>query len=114
MIDAWCKDRDAMHEKLKKNEVGTPATAASHPYLVGTFRHPGSVEFVVAEEDGILIFTYGDFKARLAEEKDGRITGYSGDLDGLTPAGIELFPQENGDIRLQTSDSELKMLFVKE
>ena len=40
--------------------------------------------------------------------------GYSGDLDGLTPAGIELFPQENGDLRLQTSDSELKMLFVKE
>ena len=114
MIDAWCRDRDAMHEKLKKYEVGTPATAASHPYLVGTFRHPGYEEFVVAEEDGILTFTYGDFKARLAEEKDGRITGYSGDLDGLTPAGIELFPQENGDLRLQTSDSELKMLFVKE
>ena len=48
-------------------------------------------------------------------EKDGRITGYSGALDGLTPAGIELIPQENGDIRLMNPDSaDLKILFVKD
>ena len=49
------------------------------------------------------------------QEKDGRITGYSGDLDGLTPAGIELIPQDNGDIRLMNPDSaDLKILFVKD
>ena len=115
MIDAWCKDRDAMHEKLKNNEVGTPITAESHPFLVGTFRHPAYEEFVIAQGDKQLEFTYGDFKARLMQEKDGRITGYSGDLDGLTPAGIELIPQENGDIRLMNPDSaDLKILFVKD
>ena len=37
------------------------------------------------------------------------------DLDGLTPAGIELIPQENGDIRLMNPDSaDLKILFVKD
>ena len=94
--------------------MGTPITAESHPQLVGTFRHPAYEEFVIAQGEKQLEFTYGDFSARLMQEKDGRITGYSGDLDGLTPAGIELFPQENGDIRLMTSDSELKMLFVKD
>ena len=115
MIDAWCKDRDAMHEQLKKNEIGTPITAESHPHLVGSFRHPAYEEFVIAQGETQLEFTYGDFKARLMQEKDGRITGYSGDLDGLTPAGIELIPQEDGNLRLMNPDSaDLKILFVKD
>ena len=115
MIDAWCKDRDAMREKLKKNEVGTPITAESHPQLVGSFRHPAYETFDIAEKDGVLTFTYGDFEAKLVMEKDGRITGYSGVLDGLTPAGLELIPQENGDLRMMNPDSaDLKILFVKE
>lgn len=113
-IDRWLKRRDAMRAKLQSNEVGSPITAESHPQFVGSYRHPAYEEFVIEQGESQLMFTYGDFQARLMQEKDGRITGYSGDLDGLTPAGIELFPQENGDIRLQTSDSELKMLFVKE
>ena len=115
MIDAWLKERDAMHHKLQANETGTPITAESHPGLVGSFRHPGYESFVIAQGERQLEFTYGDFTARLMLEKDGRITGYSGDLDGLTPAGIELFPQPNGDLRLMTPDSaDLKLLFVKE
>ena len=82
---------------------------------MGSFRHPGYESFVIAQGERQLEFTYGDFTARLMLEKDGRITGYSGDLDGLTPAGIELFPQPNGDLRLMTPDSaDLKLLFVKE
>ena len=115
MIDAWCRDRDAMREKLRANEVGTPITAQSHPQLVGSFRHPAYETFEIAEKDGVLTFTYGDFEAKLAQEKDGRITGYSGVLDGLTPAGLELIPQENGDLRMMNPDSaDLKLLFVKE
>ena len=46
-------------------------------------------------------------------EKDGRITGYSGVLDGLTPAGLELIPQENGDLRMKNpASAALKILFV--
>ena len=115
MIDAWCKDRDTMLEAVKNNEVGTPITAQSHPQLVGTFRHPAYEEFVIAEEEGVLTFTYGDFKAQLVQEKSGRITGYTGALDGLTIVGIELIPQENGDLRMMNPDSaDLKILFTKE
>ena len=104
-----------MREKLRANEVGIPITAKSHPQLVGSFRHPAYETFEIAEKDGVLTFTYGDFEAKLAQEKDGRITGYSGVLDGLTPAGLELIPQENGDLRMMNPDSaDLKLLFVKE
>ena len=115
LFDNWKADRDAMHEKLKANKVGKPTTAATHPFLVGTFRHPGYETFDIAEQDGVLTFTYGDFTARLMEEQDGAIVGYSGVLDGLTPAGIELFPQDNGDLLMRNPDSgDLKLHFVKE
>ena len=40
---------------------------------------------------------------------------FRGVLDGLTPAGLELIPQENGDLRMMNPDSaDLKILFVKE
>ena len=38
------------------------------------------------------------------------ICGYTGRLDGLVPDHIELWP-DGSDLRLRTSDSELKMLF---
>ena len=115
LFDGWKADRDAMHEKLKANKVGKPTTAASHPYLVGSFRHPAYETFDIAEQDGVLTFTYGDFTARLMEEQDGSTVGYSGVLDGLTPAGIELFPQDNGDLLMRNPDSgDLKLHFVKE
>lgn len=115
MIDRWLQKRDAMRDKLRANQVGTPITMQTHPQLAGVYRHPGYEEFEVSGDEHSMTFTYGDFSARLMLEKDGSIIGYSGDLDGLTPAGIQLFPQENGDLRMQNPDSgELKLLFVKE
>ncbi len=115
LIDAWCQDRDAMRMQLLANEQGTPVTAESHPFLAGEFTHPAYEEFTIAPDDtGHLHFTYGDFTARLMAEKDGAITGYSGDLDGLTPAGIELFPQEDGSLLLRHPDSGgLKLRFIR-
>lgn len=115
MIDAWCADRDAMRDRIRANEVGTPLTAADAPALLGTFRHPAYEEFVIDEKDGFLQFHYGDFDAWLRREKNGAITGYTGVLDGLDPAAIELFPQENGDLRLKCPDcGGLKLLFKRE
>ena len=62
-----------------------------------------------------MVFEYGKFRALLKQEPDGRITGYSDFLDGLTPIIITLIPQENGDIRLMHPDSaDLQLLFVRE
>ena len=116
MIDAWCRDRDAMRQQLLANEMGAPVTGQTHPQLAGIFRHPAYETFEIApDEKGHLQFVYGDFSARLMEEKDGAITGYSGDLDGLTPAGIQLLLQENGDLLLHHPDNGgLKLRFVRE
>lgn len=115
MIDRWLERRDAMRAKLRSNEIGTPVTAESHPRLAGVYWHPAYETFEIVEDGNGLRFVYGDFTARLMQERDGRIIGYSGDLDGLTPAGIQLFPQKNGDLRMQNPDSgELKLLFVRE
>ena len=115
LFTEWKTERDSMHEKLKANKIGTPVTASSHPQLLGSFRHPAYETFDIVEKDGGLTFVYGDFEAKLVEEADGSITGYSGELDGLTPAGIELFPQPNGDMLLREPDcGGLKLQFVKE
>ena len=115
MIDAWLKERDAMREKVQKNRDGEPLTEKSAPGFVGTFRHPAYETFEIAPKDGVLRFLYGDFEATLVREKDGRITGYTGALDGLEPAAIELFPEGDGDLRLRMPDSGgLKLLFRRE
>ena len=54
-------------------------------------------------------------KERLQLQKDGRISSFTGVLDGLDPSAIYLYPQENGDLRILTPDSgDLKLLFRKE
>ncbi len=114
MIEEWLKERDAMHKKVRANAEGTAMTVETDPQLLGTYRHPGYEEFVIDACEGKLRFTYGDFEAWLRREADGGITGYSGVLDALDPEAIRLFPQENGDLALQTADSELHLMFVKE
>lgn len=114
MIDAWLRERDEMRAKLAKNAAGTPITAQSHPDLAGTFRHPAYETFdIIPGEDGVLRFEYGDFSARLVEEADGRITGYTGVLDGLTPAAIEL-RRQGGDLLLDAPDCGQLLLFKRE
>ena len=115
LIANWMRGRDAAMARLKNNERGTPLTAESHPGMVGVFRHPAYETFEIRPEEGGLIFEYGRFRARLKQEADGRITGYSDFLDGLTPIVITLIPQENGDIRLMHPDSaQLQLLFERE
>ena len=47
------------------------------------------------------------------EEADGRITGYTGVLDGLTPAAIEL-RRQGGDLLLDAPDCGRLLLFKRE
>ena len=115
MIDAWLKERDEMREKMAKNRDGKPLTAKSDPMLPGVYRHPAYETFEIREQDGVLRFLYGDFEATLVREADGRVTGYTGALDGLVPAAIELFPDGDGDLRRRMPDSGgLKLPFRRE
>ena len=115
-IEAWKKRRDAMVAKMGSYTTGDPMTKETNPELIGTYRHPAYETFEVeVREDGRLWFVYGDFQAPLQREASGLISAYTGVLDGLTPAGLELIPQENGDLRMMNPDSaDLKILFVKE
>ena len=46
---------------------------------------------------------------------NGVICAYNGWLDGLTPVGVELFPQDNGDLRMDNPDNYgLVLTFTKE
>lgn len=115
MIDHWCARRDKMRAQVLANAQGTPITAKTHPTLPGTYRHPAYEECVIAEKDGQLHFTYGDFDAGLQLQADGRISAFSGELDELDPSAIYLYPQDNGDIRILTPDSgDLRLLFTRE
>ncbi len=113
-IDHWLARRDQMRAQIQSNVEGNPLTAQARPDLLGTYRHPAYEEFVIDQQDGQLCFTYGDFKAKLQQEQTSVISGYTGVLDALTPERIELYPEQNGDLRLCTSDSELHLLFRKD
>ena len=106
MIDAWCADRDAMRVKLGAYEVAAPVTAQSHPALAGSYRHPAYETFdIAADEEGKLVFCYGDLAAELRIRDDGIICGYTGVLDGLTPVGVELYPRPDGGMGLDHPDN---------
>ncbi|MBQ2995703.1 MAG: serine hydrolase [Oscillibacter sp.] len=116
MIDAWCRDRDAMRAKLSKYEQGTPVTAESHPALVGTYRHPGYETFEIVEgEGGKLVFQYGSLVADIRIEEGGVMSAYNGVLDGLTPIGVVLEQLPDGNMHLEHPDTYgLVLTFVKE
>ena len=113
MIDAWLKKRDDMIATIKNGVEGEDVTIENAPQLIGTYEHPAYETFDVENRGGRLWFSYGSFETPLSFAKaDGMICGYTGRLDGLVPDHIELWPDGN-DLRLRTSDSELKMLFRK-
>ena len=116
MIDAWCRDRDAMRAKLSKYEQGTPVTSATHPGLAGTYRHPCYETFEIVEgEGGKLVFRYGSLVADSRVEDSGVMSAYTGVLDGLTPIGVVLEQLPGGDIRLEHPDTYgLVLTFTKE
>ena len=116
MIDAWCRDRDAMRAKLSKYEQGTPVTAQSHPGLAGTYNHPAYETFEIVEgEGGKLVFRYGSLVADIRVEEGGVMSAYTGVLDGLTPTGVVLEQQSDGSMLLEHPDTYgLKLTFVKE
>ena len=116
MIDAWCRDRDAMRAKLSKYENGTPVTVQSHPGLAGTYSHPAYETFEITEgEGGKLVFTYGSLVADIRIEEGGVMSAYNGVLDGLTPTGVILEPQSDGGMLLEHPDTYgLKLTFTKE
>lgn len=116
MIDTWLSDRDAMRGKLSAYETGTPVTAASHPGLAGSYRHPAYETFDIVEgEGGNLVFRYGDITADIKTEASGVISAYTGVLDGLTPVGVELYPQADGTLGMNHPDNYgLVLTFVKE
>ena len=116
MIDAWCRDRDAMRAKLSKYENGTPVTAQSHPGLAGTYNHPAYETFEIVEgEGGKLVFRYGSLVADIRVEEGGVMSAYTGVLDGLTPTGVVLEQQSDGSMLLEHPDTYgLKLTFTKE
>ena len=116
MIDAWCRDRDAMRAKLSKYEQGTPVTAQSHPGLAGTYSHPAYETFEITEgEGGKLVFTYGSLVADIRIEEGGVMSAYNGVLDGLTPTGVILEQLSDGGMLLEHPDTYgLKLTFTKE
>ena len=116
MIDAWCRDRDAMRAKLSKYEQGTPVTAQSHPGLAGTYSHPAYETFeIVEDEGGKLVFTYGSLVADIRIEEGGVMSAYNGVLDGLTPTGVMLEQLSDGGMLLEHPDTYgLKLTFTKE
>ncbi|MBQ6662124.1 MAG: beta-lactamase family protein [Firmicutes bacterium] len=113
MLADWLAQRDIMQQSVLENRNGKALTEADHPELVGSFTHPAYESFDIVSTAEGLEFQYGDFRALLREEVDGAITGYSGQLDGLTPAAIKLIP-DGQDLRLITADSELKLLFKRQ
>jgi CubicO group peptidase (beta-lactamase class C family) len=116
MIDAWCRDRDAMRAKLSKYEQGIPVTARSHPGLAGTYSHPAYETFEITEgEGGKLVFTYGSLVADIRIEEGGVMSAYNGVLDGLTPTGVILEQLSDGSMLLEHPDTYgLKLTFTKE
>ena len=116
MIDAWCRDRDAMRAKLSKYEQGTPVTAQSHPGLAGTYSHPAYETFEITEDEGgKLVFRYGSLVADIRIEEGGVMSAYNGVLDGLTPTGVILEQLSDGGMLLEHPDTYgLKLTFTKE
>ena len=116
MIDAWCRDRDAMRAKLSKYEQGTPVTAQSHPGLAGTYSHPAYETFEITEgEGGKLVFRYGSLVADIRIEEGGVMSAYNGVLDGLTPTGVILEQLSDGGMLLEHPDTYgLKLTFTTE
>lgn len=105
--------RDDMIATIKNGVEGEDVTIENAPQLIGTYEHPAYETFDVENRGGRLWFSYGSFETPLSFAKaDGMICGYPGTLDGLVPDHIELWP-DGSDLRLRTSDSELKMLFRK-
>ena len=115
IIDAWCKGRDATHAKLCAYESGTPVTAASHPSLAGVYGHPAYGTFEIVDGgEGKLVFQYGSVTGELRIVSD-EICMYTGVLDGLCPIGVKLYPEANGDLRMDHPDNYgLILKFVKE
>lgn len=112
-IDEWLSKRDNMIATIKNGVEGSDVTAQNAPELIGEYEHPAYERFRVENRSGRLWFSYGSFETPLSFAKsDSMICGYPGTLDGLVPDHIELWP-EGEDLRLRTSDSELKMLFKK-
>ena len=102
-----------LRQQHAENAVLPKLAQQNAPQLVGTYEHPAYETFDVENRGGRLWFSYGSFETPLSFAKaDGMICGYTGRLDGLVPDHIELWPDGN-DLRLRTSDSELKMLFRK-
>ena len=111
MIDEWKARRDRMLDGIRDAMEGNSITAAAEGELIGEYWHPAYENFAIENRDGQLWFSYGSFEAPLTHRRcDGRICGYTGTLDGLAPDHVELFP-EGRDLRLLTSDSDLRMLF---
>lgn len=113
MIDEWKTRRDRMLDGIHDATEGDPIFSDAECELLGTYWHPAYETFVIENRDGHLWFTYGSFVAPLTHRRrDGRICGYTGTLDGLVPDHVELFP-DGRDLRLRTSDSDLRMLFKR-
>lgn len=113
MIDEWKARRDAMTASIRDAMEGDPLTADKDGALIGSYTHPAYEEFTIEKRDGRLWFSYGSFEAPLMRSKRGNvICGYTGCLDGMVPDHVELYP-DGQDLRLRTSDSELKMLFKR-
>ena len=113
MIDAWLKRRDNMIAIINNGVEGEPVTAENGAELIGTYEHAAYETFTVEDRGGRLWFSYGSFETPLSRAKEDKmICGYPGTLDGLVPDHIELWP-DGDDLRLRTSDSQLKMLFKR-
>ena len=116
LLKKWLDERDAAHAESQKRPEASPVTAASHPGLIGTFRHPAYEEFSIApDNEEHLVFTYGDIALQLMLEQDGTITGYSRNLDGMIPIDIQLFPQPDGEMLIRVPDGgDLKLRFDRD
>ena len=115
MIDAWLKNRDKSHAVLCAYDNGLPVVAESYPGLIGIYGHPAYGTFEIAEgENGKLVFQYGSVTGELRIVSD-EICMYTGVLDGLTPIGVKLYPESNGDLRMDHPDNYgLVLTFKKE
>ena len=116
MIDAWIASRNAMAAKRSLYENGVPTTVESHAALIGTYGHPAYGTFeIAANEEGKLVFLYGICSGEIRIEPSGTLSAYNGWLDGLTPVGVELYPEPNGDLRVYHPDNYgLILTFTKE
>jgi len=111
VIDDWKVARDKMVESVNKAK-GTPCTAVSDPQLIGSYEHPAYEVFDIAEKDGGLWFLYGDFKAPIVRNAEGKLSAYEKTLDGLAPDHVDL-EEVDGGLKLHDSDSALWMSFKK-